>query len=227
MRRALGAVASAADLGVGAVQALVDALADPGADLDVVTVLQVWHALAGLVEAAGDAGDVEPPRLVRVLDGAGTRVVAADDAVVVDDPVLLQRTDLGLPVLASGPEAGAVLARLLDLPLAADLAEGLVDEAAEPGAPAPVPVAARSLVPGAPVTWCEHDRLLVDGVEVEWWVEPADDGTPVTLHACTVEGLAYALSWACGVWHRRAAVAEALADPAALPRLVAEEVFGR
>jgi hypothetical protein len=226
MRRALGAVVSAADLDVRAVQALVDALADPDADLDAVSVLQVWSALAELAEAGAGAGDVEPPDRVRVLDGPGTRVVRADQAVVVDDPVLLQRTDLGLPVLAPGPDAGAALARLLDLPLAAELAEGVVDETSEPGMPAPVPAAARSLVPGAPATWCEHDRLLVDGVEVEWWVEPADGPRPVTVHACTLEGLAYALAWAGSAWHLRAGVAEVLADPGALPRLVAEEAFG-
>jgi hypothetical protein len=226
LRRALGAVASASDLDVSAVQALVDALADPDADLDTVTALQVWAALAELARTATGAMDVEPPDRVRVLDGAGTRVVPASQAVVVDDPVLLQRTDLGLPVLAAGHDAGVALARLLDLPLAADLAEGIVDETTDPGLPASVPAVARSLVPGSPATWCEHDRLLVDGVEVAWWVEPAEEGTPVIVHACTVEGLAYALAWAGSVWHRRAAVAEVLADSHALPRLVAEEVFG-
>lgn len=226
LRRALGAVASASDLDVGAAQALVDALADPDTELDVVTVLQVWAVLAELARTTTGAVDVEPPDQVRVLDGAQTRVVPADQAVVVGDPVLLQRTDLGLPVLAAGPDAAVALAGLLELPLAADLAEGIVDEAAEPGLPAPVPAAALSLVADSPATWCEHDRLLVDGVEVEWWVEPAEEGTPATVHACTVEGLAYALAWAGSAWHRRLAVAQVLADPDALPRLVAEEAFG-
>lgn len=226
LRRALGSVAAASDLDVRAAQALVDALADPDADLDPVTVVQVWAVLADLAQTAGDAADVEPSGRVRVLDGAGTRVVGVDEAVVVDDPVLLQRIDLGLPVLASGPQAGAALARLLEVPLAADLVDGFVDEVSDPGLTAPVPLAARSLVPGAPATWCEHDRLVVDGVEVGWWVEAADDGSPVTVHACTVEGLAYALAWAGSAWGRRTGVAEVLADPGALPRLIAEEVFG-
>jgi hypothetical protein len=225
LRRALGAVATVADLGGHTAQALVDALAEPDRDLDAAAVLQVWAMLAQL--AVTDAGglDVEPPEWVRVLEGAGSRVVRADQAVVVDDPVLLQRTDLGLPVLAAGPQAGAALAALLDLPLAADLVRGAVDEDADPGTVTPVPVAAGALVPQAPVTWCEHDRLVVDGVEVEWWVEPADDDLPAAVHACTVEGLACGLAWAGRAWHRRAAVAQVLADPAALPRLVAEEVF--
>ncbi|HET9655681.1 MAG TPA: hypothetical protein VFP72_10030 [Kineosporiaceae bacterium] len=223
LRRALGAVASPADLDARAVQALVDGLSDPDTVLDPATVLAVWTDLAGLADTAGE---IEPPSWVRVLDDDGTLVVPADQAVVVDEPALLQRRDLGLPVLAGSPEDGIALARLLDLPLAADLAAGQIDEEREPGVAAPVPQAALALAPAAPASWCEHDVLLVDGVEVQWWVEPAATGAgPARVHACTVEGLAAGLAWAGSVWARRAALAEVLADPDALPRLLAEEAF--
>ncbi len=86
-----------------------------------------------------------------------------------------------------------------------------------------VPDAVAALLPAAPRTWCEHDRLVVDGAEVDWWVEGS--GPEATVHACTVDGLARGLAWAGGAWGRRAAVAEALADPAMLGALLAEEFF--
>ncbi len=126
LRAALGAVRTAGDLDDGAVRALLDGLADPTVSIDAATALQVW---SGLAELAGTA-DVDPPTRVRVLDGAGTRVVAAADAVVVDSPVLLQRPDLGGALLAPTPQAALALAELLDLPLAAELVAGRVTETA-------------------------------------------------------------------------------------------------
>lgn len=224
MRRALGAVTFLEDLDTRAVQTLADTLADPEVELDASIVVQAWAVLTELADGF-PAGGVEPADRVRVLDGAGSRVVSADEAVVVDDPVLLQRRDLGLPVLAGGPRAAAALSRLLDLPLAADLVGGVVEEDADPGKVVGVPVAVQALVPAAPTTWCEHDRLTVDGVEVQWWVELGGEEQPTMVHASTIEGLAHGLAWAGDVWQRRAAVAEVLVDPALLGRFLAEEVF--
>ena len=218
LRRVLGAVVTAADLDAGAVQGLLRALADPARELDAAMAVQVW---AGLAELAGSGPELEPPQRVRVLDGAATRVVDASEAVVVDAPALLQRPDLGAPVVAATPEAAAALADLLDLPLASELARGHVEDGSATSAPVPPEVAV--LLPAAPRSWCEHERLVVDGVDVDWWVQGA--GPDAIVHACTLDGLARGLAWAGGGWQRRSVVAEALADASTLGRLVADEVF--
>lgn len=217
VRRALGAVRGMAELDRGTTGVVVRALADPGVLVGAATALRLWDGLGRL--AAECDVEVDLPSGVRVLDGEGTQVVDADAAVVVDSPALLQRTDLGRAVVARR-EVACGLAELLDLPLAADLAPGKVDEDREPGRPDEVPAAVRELLPHAPGTWCEHDRLLVDGVEVDWWV---DDGGIV--HASTLEGLAQGLAWAADCWQRRGAVATVLAEPDLLARVAAQEAF--
>ncbi|MDQ1293320.1 MAG: hypothetical protein QG608_1201, partial [Actinomycetota bacterium] len=217
-RAALGAVRTVAELDRTTVIAVVRALSDPGVPVGAATALRLWDGL-GLLAAEGTL-DVDPPSRVRVLDGEGTQVVDADDAVVVDSPALLQRTDLGRAVVARR-EAAEGLAELLDLPLAGDLAPGKVDELQEPGRLDEVPAAVRELLPLAPSTWCEHDRLMVDGVEVDWWVDESG-----TVHASTFDGLAQALAWAGDAWHRRGAVATVLTEPDLLAEVAAQEVFG-
>jgi hypothetical protein len=156
-----------------------------------------------------------------VLAGSGTEVVDADRACVVGDPMHLQRGDLAPFVVAPNAEAAAALAEALDLPLAGDLAPGDVAEDGEgAGRPADVPPPARAVLPDAPSGWCEHEVLLVDGAEVEWWVDDAG-----RVHASTIDGLARALAWAAGVWQRRCALTEVLLDPAALPRVLLDEAF--
>jgi CHAT domain-containing protein len=81
----------------------------------------------------------------------------------------------------------------------------------------PVPVAV--VLPAAPGRWCEHDQLLVDGVEVDWWVDGAG------VHACTLDGLARGLAWACGAWTLRGALEEVLLDPGALGEVLLDEAF--
>jgi hypothetical protein len=154
------------------------------------------------------------------LDGLGTRVVRVRDAVVVDGPAWLQRDDLGGPVVAPNPAAASALADLLDVAPAAELALGKVEES---GQPAGVPAGVRALLPNGPATWCEHEEVLVDGVDVQWWVE--GQGPAAVVHASTFEGLARGLSWAAGAWHRRGAVLEVLTDPDALAQAVADEAF--
>jgi hypothetical protein len=112
-----------------------------------------------------------------------------------------------------------VLAAALDLPLAADLAPGAVEDT---GRQVAVPAVVGALLPHAATTWCEHEELVVDGVEVDWWV---DSGGLV--HASTLDGLARGLAYQAGAWPARSAVAEVLLDPAALPRLLLDEAFSR
>jgi hypothetical protein len=216
IRRALGAIAAIEDLDVAGVGVLLDRMADPDVPLTAVTAVRLWHRLARLAES-GLA--VDPPNRVRVLNGSGTQVVDAGAAVVVESPMYLQRRDLGGPVPAP-PDLADALADLLDLPLAGEVAAGEVAEPAGGGRPAPVPAAVRDVLPEAPVTWCEHDALLVDGCEVEWWVSG-----PV-VHASTVGGLARGLAWAARAWGRRLHVAEALLDPDGAAGLLVDDTFG-
>jgi hypothetical protein len=159
-----------------------------------------WRAFAGMSPDTG-----EPPEHVVALVGpGGAAVVEAEGAAVADEPMWRQRTDLAaiVPVLAGGD--AAALADALDLPMASELAEGVVTG---DGVRQPVPDAARAVLGDeAPRTWWEHDELRVDGVEAEWWVD--DEG----IHAVTTSGLAAGLAQVVGRWDRRWALEVALSD---------------
>ena len=73
------------------------------------------------------------------------------------------------------------------------------------------------LLPAVPGEWFEHETLLVDDVEVTWWVD--DDGA---VHASTVDGLARGLAWAADRWDRRWAVEAVLVDPRRLDEVDVE-----
>lgn len=206
-----------ADEGLAAV--LVDRLADPQRALDVGTCLRAW-ALAAAAAAAGV--EVDPPARTRVLTATGTglsdgtAVVDRDGAVVADDARWLQRTDLGGLVVAPAQHAAA-LADLLDLPLASELADGVVQTQ---GTALAVPSAVAAVLPAAPRTWHEHDELRVDGHEVDWWVSGGQ------VHAATADGLARGLAFAAGRWAARHAVAALLAEPADVVRMQVEDAAG-
>ena len=85
---------------------------------------------------------------------------------------------------------------------------------------ADVPTEVTTLLPQAPRLWCEHDRLLVDDVEVAWWVDA--DG----VHAATTDGLARGLAFAAGRWPARHALARLLVEPGDAVRLVVEDAAG-
>jgi hypothetical protein len=184
--------------------------------------LELWAQFADLDLPPDDLRPTAP-RQVRVLSdpadgGSGTRVVDSSAAVVVDDPMWMQRTDLGGQVVAPGVAAQR-LADLLDLPLASEAAAGAVDDSDE-RAERDVPEAARVLVPGVPARWWEHDDLRVDGQEVDWWVD--EGGAP---HAATGEGLARALAYAAGQWEQRHALTVILLEPDRLAELLAESAY--
>jgi hypothetical protein len=220
VRAALGAVADVGELDAGAVADVLDGLADPQVEVDVATVLRVWAALAAVLAAWPPDVAGPPPPVVRVLRAdARTQIVDAGDACVVGDPMHLQRGDLAPFVVAPDAEGAAALAAALDLPLAADLAAGAIEET---GRRVAVPEGVAALLPDAASTWCEHDQLVVDGVEVDWWVDP--DGL---VHASTLDGLARGLAYEADSWPLRSAVAEVLLDPGALSRLLLDEAFSR
>jgi len=217
-RRALGLVSGlgaegAADPSLAAV--LLQRLGDPARDVDAATCLRAW-AVIGACAAELDADVRHHDACVRVLDGAGTTVVPASRAVVADDARWLQRVDLGGLVVVAAEHAGA-LADLLDVPLAGELAPGQVTSQ---GTPADVPGQVPAMLAGAAATWFEHDELLVDGHEVDWWVEQG------RVHASTSDGLARALAFAGGDWAARHAVAAVLQQPADVVRLMVEDAAG-
>lgn len=200
VRAAAGLVRQVTDLDPAGVSLLLERLAEPDRTVDAAALPALWSQLGVLTVYPDD-----PPDRIRVLgaDG-GTRVVGAGGAVVADAPMWLQRTDLGGYVVGSGPVADG-LSDLLDLPLAAEVADGRIDH---PGRAVPVDPAVRRLVPGVSAQWYEHDELTVDGVPVSWWVSP--DGAA---HAATGDGLAKALAWAAGGWPRRHLILAALTEP--------------
>lgn len=212
VRRALGVVRRLDDLTPSAIGLVLDRLADGGRPVPLREAIALWSWLA----SAPAADRVEPPPrvLARTRDGAG--VVPAEDAVVVDAPMWLQRADLG-PVVIAPAGLGPALADRLDLDLVSERADGAVTSA---GDEEPMPEAVGDLVPEAPARWCRHDRLEVDGEPVGWWVDA--DGHP---HAEDVTGLARALAWSTGHWSARHELAAALTDPALADRLAEDAAF--
>jgi hypothetical protein len=184
---------------------LLDRLADPARPLDRGRLGRIYRELA-----AADADLPGPPDRLRALVEDRVEVVEAGAAVVVDAPCLLPL--LGArPRLPVPPAAAAGLADLLDLPLASELVDG---EVTGEGLECPVPAAVRELLAESPRRYLEHESLLVDGVEVDWWW----DGTGLP-RAATLDGLANALAWAAGRWERRFEVAAVLAEPERLEEL--------
>jgi len=185
---------------------LLERLANPQVTITAAELASVYQRLVAVAGAR-----VDPPARIRVPEGAGTRVVAASEVVVVDGPHWLQ---LDLGAVVPGP---VELADVLDV----DLADEIYDAApAHGGRATPVGHAATVLLTDAPETYVEHDDLVVAGRSVDWWVH---DGV---VHAATTDGLARGLAWVCGQWTRRWAVAEVLADPSALLQVLAEDAFG-
>jgi hypothetical protein len=232
-RQALGLVGSGAPQATSqlvaesaAVRLLLDRLSDPNRQLSVPACLAAWRLLAE-ASADVDIGELQGARALVPSDSEPgvlvSAVVPADDAVVVDDPRWLGRTDLGGLVVAPSQLAVA-LADLLELPLASDEAAGRVTSS---GTEVDVPPAVLELLArkgvrtDEPVArWVEHDELRVDGVGVDWWVR---DGVP---HGSTSDGLARALAWAVGAWGLRHALAALLDDPAGAQRLLVEDAAG-
>ncbi len=214
VRRALGVVRSLADLEPAAAGLVLDRLAEPDRVLSVATVVRLWAWLAGVA----DQTDAAPPERVRALDGDGLVVVDGAGAVVVDQPMWLQRKDIGAFVIA--PAHGAPqLADLLDVDLARDRAAGAVTSLGAP-APVPVPDEVTALLGPGPTEWHRHSGLTVDDVPVGWWVD-GDGG----VHARDHVGLARGLAWASGRWASRFLVAELLAGPERATALLVDAAF--
>ncbi|MEY9911950.1 hypothetical protein ABIA35_008207 [Catenulispora sp. MAP12-49] len=190
---------------------LLDRLADPDRP---VTRSQLTDLYCTLAEVPAD--QVSPPDHLRATLDGELVVADADDVVVVDAPDLLPLL-AGRPYLPIPLRFATALADLFDLDLASEVIDAGVDE---PGEVRDVPEAVRALLPDAPVTYVEHDDLiLADGTEVDWRVA---DGV---VHTSTFDGLARGLAWAAGRWDQRHLVAAMLAEPERIADLLVEVDF--
>ncbi|MFD1536793.1 sacsin N-terminal ATP-binding-like domain-containing protein [Nonomuraea guangzhouensis] len=193
--------------GHGGPEELLDLMADESIEVDRAQLRALWIALAAV-----EPSRVAPPGRVRAVLGGDIVVAAADDAVVVEAPDLLQLvTDR--PLVLAPYDLAESLSELLDLPLAGELAQG---EVTSEGETRQVPAEVRSLLPTAPETYVEHEKLLVDGVACTWRFFEG------SVHCTGFDGLARGLAWATGQWNDRLAVAALLHDPTAVPLLLAE-----
>lgn len=193
--------------GHGGPEELLDLMADESIEVDRAQLRALWIALAAV-----ETSRVAPPGRVRAVLGGDIVVAAADDAVVVEAPDLLQLvTDR--PLVLAPYDLAEALSELLDLPLAGELAQG---EVTSEGERRQVPAQVRSLLPTAPETYVEHEKLLVDGVACTWRFFEG------SVHCTGFDGLARGLAWATGQWNDRLAVAALLHDPTAVPLLLAE-----
>jgi hypothetical protein len=217
MQRALGVLSDVSQLDRTAVPELLDRLADPDLEMPADTLVRV---LGRIAELAAEGLELERPSQVRGVDGASSVVVPADEAVIVEAPMYRQRADLGVQ-LPVAPESAAALADLFDLPLARELAAGDVFDGE--WLQQPTSSAVRGLLPEAPTTWREHEQLIVDGVDVDWWVD--GEGVQAIVHAATTDGLARALAWAAGQWDLRDLVGSVLAEPEIAVDVVIDQVF--
>ncbi|KNB51518.1 hypothetical protein AC230_14120 [Streptomyces caatingaensis] len=136
---------------------------------------------------------------------------AADLRGVVDNGQCRAQCRLGL-------SRAADLADLLQVPRLSEAVDAPVE--ASDGSLRDVPDGVRVLLPTAPTTYVEHDRLTVAGVELDWRLTP--DGV---LHATTLEGVAAGLAWAAGHWSRRFEAAALLEDPSRTGELARDRWF--
>ncbi len=205
---ALGLVEDWSQLGPSAWERVLNAL--PALDserLDAGGLLRAWAALA---RSVSPPDSIAGQRLWALDENVQPVLVQPGGAVVPDDPRWAQRHDLG-PMVVAPPGGSEALADVFDLDLAGDRAAGEVTTSGqEVGVPDEVLVA----LPGLPTTWTEHDLLQVDGVTVDWWVEPGSGSQPSQVHAATPDGLSRALAWATGHWSRRYLLADLLAGGA-------------
>ncbi|MFI6347868.1 sacsin N-terminal ATP-binding-like domain-containing protein [Streptomyces sp. NPDC050560] len=201
----------------GGAAELLDRLADRDRPVEAAQLHALYGALADL-----DPEQVTLPDELRAVAGERVVVVDAADALVADAPDLLPVAG-ERPLLPVRPPAAADLAELFQV-------RGLGDLVASGEIPAPdlaqgvereVPAAVRVLLgPRTPDTYTEHEELLSDGIELDWFRAP--DGT---LHAATVEGVAAALCWTTAQWPRRFEVTALIEDPSRTAELARDRWF--
>ncbi len=218
-RAALGLFQTVPELTPGAVPALVAGLARADAEPGVAGLVRLWHRLAELAACAPQVPSPPGTWAVRRAGGSWQAALCEPEAVLtVEAPCWLQLPGYQGFVLA--PRGGGpALAELLDLPWAGEA------RPTTPGRCRPVPPVVAGLLPAAPRTWQQHQRLRVEGESVDWWVE--GEGGQALLHACSAAGLARGLAWAAGAWSAHPLLAQVLAhpDPATVAAVGVELAF--
>ena len=214
--RALGVRTTLAGLlaDPGGPDELLARLADPARPVTRPQLRALWTAVA----AAGlTPDDITPPDRIRAIRGNELIVAEADEAMVLDSPDLWPLVK-EQPLVLAPHNLAPRLAELLDLPLASEEIEGIVESSGKRG---PVPAVVRTVLPTAPPPYESHDRLVVDGEEVEWRYR---DGV---IHAATPEGLACGLAWAAGEWQLRRLLMALLRTPESTAHLLADADLDR
>jgi hypothetical protein len=186
---------------------LLGRLADPGRPTPRGQLRDLWTALAQV-----EPDDVSPPDEARAVRGSEVVVASADEALILDAPDLWPLV-AGRPLVLAPAELAVRLADVLGLPLASEEVAASVETE---GRVRPVPGVVRMVLPEAPAEYRDHDKLVVDGVDVEWRYV---DGV---LHAAGPAGLARGLAWAAGHWHARHLLTDLLAGPEDTARLLAD-----
>ena len=197
------------------VEELLTAMGDANLELPAVLMPPLYAAVAEVVDERDELPDA--PQRVRALKGGAWQVVDADEVVVAVAP---HHAAVLTGAFVPGNET---LAELLDVEVSNDAACDAAAIAAS-GSAMSVPTIVGDLVGGNRVVteYREHDALSVNDVEVDWWV--TDDGE---VHACTVDGLARALAWASGQWHRRWELAALMSSADGDDRLRVESYYDR
>jgi hypothetical protein len=182
-------------------------LADPARPVTRGQLRELWARLATVA-----LDDVSPPDRIRAVRGEDVVVASADDALVLDTPDLWPLV-AGEPLVLAPADLAAHLADLLGLPLVSEEVTGDIETE---GTSRPVPEVVRAVLPGAPAEYYAHDKLLVDGVELDWRYRDGE------IHATGPAGPASGLAWAAGQWHARHLLAALLTRPEDTSRLLAE-----
>ncbi|MDJ0345192.1 molecular chaperone Hsp90 [Streptomyces sp. H10-C2] len=211
--RALGVRTSVAALldEPGGAAELLSRLADPDRPVTSAQLVRLYAALADL-----DPGQVTLPDEVRAVVDGEVCVVDAADALVADSPDLLPLAG-GQPLLPVPPHRAGDLAELFQV---RRLSEAYDAQVVSEGETHEVPAAVRELLPRAPLSYVEHEELVVaGGTELDWRYV---DGV---LHAATTEGVAAGLAWAAGQWQHRFELAALLEDPSRTEELATARWF--
>lgn len=142
-------------------------------------------------------------------------VVAAADVVVSDQPALAQiQAVVPAPAGLGGPagrDASAALADLLDVPeiRADDLTHDVHVEGGSEQRPAGLPA------------WTLARRVVVDGRDVRWWVDPQG-----RVSAIDVVSAAQGLAAALGTWHDRLRIEVMLSAPERIVDIAHDDLWG-
>jgi len=185
---------------------LLGRLADPARPVTRGQLRQLWIALATVA-----LDDVTPPDQVRVVRGQDVVVASAGEALVLDAPDLWSLV-AGEPLVLAPADLTGRLADLLGLPLVSEEVTGSIETE---GHRSPVPEAVLAVLPDAPAQYYAYDKLLVDGVDLEWRCRDGE------VHAAGAAGLACGLAWVTGRWQVRHLLTALLTSPEDAARLLA------